>query len=387
MTGLENWIIGQGLNGTSLAELLTGFAERLVAQGIPVVRAYLAIPTVNPTIRVVNNTWTHRDGIVVERLSHERNETAFEMSPFGLMLREDTRERHWHFTETGQEPFPLFEDIRALGGTDYLAQLVPFENSSSPDLRGVGFAFSSGREGGFLPGEIETIRHALLLLALAAYRMVLVELTISVLDTYVGLSAGRRVLSGEIRRGSGTTLTAALLFADLRGFTALTDLTGASIIGRLDGHLEAMAEPVAEEGGEVLKFMGDGLLAAFPITPERSRKEACAAAVRAAREALARNAAVNRAHPGETPLSLDVALHCGDVFYGNIGSTARLDFTVIGPAVNEVSRMEALCETLGTALVISASVAEASPVPVRSLGHQALRGINTMRELFTLVDL
>jgi adenylate cyclase len=347
-------------------------------------RAYLAIPTVNPTVRVMNHTWTRANGIVVEGISHERNEPAFEVSPFGLLMRENELERHWRFAKAGAEPFPLFEEIRQQGGTDYLARLVPFENSGSPDLRGVALAFSCGREGGFLPDEVERIGRTLPLLALSAYRITLLELTVAMLDTYVGLSAGRRVLSGEIRRGSGTNLTAALLFADLRGFTALTDVAGAAIIGRLDQHLEAMAEPVAEEGGEVLKFLGDGLLAAFPINEARSREEACAAAVRAAREALTRNEAVNRAHAGETPLSLDVALHCGDVFYGNIGSADRLDFTVIGPAVNEVSRMESLCEALGCAIVISDSVAQASPVPVRSLGSHSLRGVMAPRELFTL---
>ncbi|WP_256369835.1 adenylate/guanylate cyclase domain-containing protein [Microvirga sp. KLBC 81] len=204
------------------------------------------------------------------------------------------------------------------------------------------------------------------------------------LDTYVGLSAGRRVLSGEIRRGSGTTLTAALLFADLRGFTALADMAGMDLIARLDQHLEAMVEPVTEQGGEVLKFMGDGVLAAFPITAERTREEACASAIRAAQSALERNAAVNRLRDRETSLDLDIALHCGDVFYGNIGAAGRLDFTVIGPAVNEASRMEALCQSLGCSVIMSESVASVSPVPVEPLGHHRLRGIAAKRELFTL---
>jgi adenylate cyclase len=209
------------------------------------------------------------------------------------------------------------------------------------------------------------------------------DLTVSMLDTYVGLSAGHRVLSGEIRRGSGTTITAALLFADLRGFTALADTADTSLIVRLNQHLEAMAEPVAEQGGEVLKFLGDGLLAVFPITEEQPQKAACAAAVRGAQEAIARNEAVNRSRHGETPLGLDIALHCGDVFYGNIGAANRLDFTVIGPAVNEVSRMEALCGALDCAVLMSASIAAASPISVRSLGRHRLRGVTGERELFT----
>lgn len=140
-----------------------------------------------------------------------------------------------------------------------------------------------------------------------------------------------------------------------------------------------------EQGGEVLKFLGDGLLAAFPVGDERPLQGACAAAVRAAQAALSRNDVVNCVHADGPKLSLDVALHFGDVFYGNIGTASRLDFTVIGPAVNEVSRMEALCATLGCSVIMSARVASESRVPVRSLGRHSLRGLAEQRELFTLV--
>jgi adenylate cyclase len=300
------------------------------------------------------------------------------------MLRAGVTERHWRFDGLKGETFSAFEDVRREGGKDYLARLIRFENATAPDLRGIAAAFSTDREGGLLPEEVGRIDALLPLLALAAYRMTVLDLTVAMLDTYVGLSAGRRVLSGEIRRGSGTTLMAALFFADLRGFTALADTADASLITRLDEHLEAMADPVAEEGGEVLKFMGDGVLAAFPITKERSQEAACAASLRAALAALERNRAVNRRHAGEAPLSLDIALHCGKVFYGNIGAAGRLDFTVIGPVVNEASRMEALCTELECAIVMSEPVAAASPMPVRSLGHHRLRGIARKRELFTL---
>lgn len=383
MANLEDWIVEQGLRGSDVGTLLAGFAEQLVAEGMPLVRAYLALPTVNPTIRVYTHVWTRSAGTVVEGVSHERNAQAFEESPFAYMMKTEQTSCYWLVDGPGVRQFAVFDDVRREGGTDYLARLFSFDNTSAPDLRGIGISFSTSRSEGFRPEEIARIDALLPLLGLAAYRMTLFDLTVAMLDTYVGLSAGRRVLSGEIRRGFGTTITAALLFADLRGFTSLADTAGMDLIARLDRHLEAMADPVAEQGGEVLKFMGDGLLAAFPITEERSREEACAAAVRAARTALDRNAAVNDLHAGETPLSLDIALHCGDVFYGNIGAAGRLDFTVIGPAVNEVSRMEALCNSLDCSVVLSESVASVSPAPVRSLGRHRLRGIATERELFT----
>jgi adenylate cyclase len=384
MTDIESWIVGQGLNGSSIAPLLSGIAERLVADGIPVMRAYIALPTVNPTIRVYNHTWTRSTGSLVEGISHESDPSAFEASPFGHMMREGLTQQYWRFDEPGVARFGVFDEIRREGGKDYLARLISFANAGAPDLRGIAASFSTDRDDGFSPAEIARIDAVLPVMGLAAYRIALFDLTVAMLDTYVGLSAGRRVLSGEIRRGSGTTLTAALLFADLRGFTALAETAGAPLITRLDHDLDAMAEPVAEEGGEVLKFLGDGLLAAFPITPERTQEAACAAALRAATESLVRNEAVNRHYPDQTPLSLDIALHCGDVFYGNIGAANRLDFTVIGPAVNEVSRMEALCDGLGCAVVMSATVAACSPTPVRSLGLHTLRGLSGGRELFTL---
>jgi len=384
MTNLESWIIEQGLSGADVASLLSGFAERLRGEGIPLMRAYLVLPTVNPTIRVHTHLWTRSAGTMVEGVSHERDQIAFETSPFAHMMRNGLTSCHWHLDEAGAEWFDVFDDVRHQGGTDYLARVVSFGNTSAPALRGFAASFSTDREGGLLPGEIDRIDAVLPLLGLATYRMALLDLTVAMLDTYVGFSAGRRVLSGEIRRGFGTTLTAALLFADLRGFTALADGAGTQLISRLDQHLEAMAGPVAENGGEVLKFMGDGVLAAFPITEERSQEAACAAAVHAAQMALERNAAVNRLHAQEEPLCLDIALHCGDVFYGNIGAAGRLDFTVIGPAVNETSRMEALCRELDCSLVMSNSIAAASPIPVRSLGRHRLRGIAAERELFTL---
>jgi len=290
MANLEDWIVEQGLRGSDVGSLLAGLAERLTAEGMPLVRAYLALPTVNPTIRVYTHVWTRSAGTVVEGVSHERNAMAFEQSPFAYMMQTEQTGCYWLVDDPGTQQFSVFADVRREGGTDYLARLFSFENTSAPDLRGIGISFSSSRPEGFRPEEIARIDALLPLLGLAAYRMTLFDLTVAMLDTYVGLSAGRRVLSGEIRRGFGTTMTAALLFADLRGFTALADTAGLDMIARLDQHLEAMADPVAEQGGEVLKFMGDGVLAAFPITEERPRESACAAAIRAASIALERTA-------------------------------------------------------------------------------------------------
>ncbi|HEY8566505.1 MAG TPA: adenylate/guanylate cyclase domain-containing protein [Beijerinckiaceae bacterium] len=381
---IEQFIIEQGINGTSISHLLEGVAERLIAEGLPLCRVYAAIPTVNAAARVYNHVWLKDVGSSVEPVSHERVVGGFEASPFGYMLANEITRCHWHLAGPNEPEFPVFEDLRAVGARDYLAHLMSFNNPEAPAIRGMACAFSSDRPDGFTPVEAARLDGLVPLMSLAAYRMVLLSIATHTLDLYVGLSAGRQVLNGQVRRGVGERLEAALMVADLRGFTGVADAAGPGLIARLDAHLEAMADPVHEHGGEVLKFLGDGLLAAFPITPERGREEACAAALAAAREALSRNAAVNAGHPNGPLLDLDVALHCGEVFHGNIGGTRRLDFTVIGPAVNETCRLESLCGTLDCNLILSRSVAEACGASVRSLGHHRLRGVAEPREAFAL---
>lgn len=385
MSEFERWIIDQGLYGTTISSLLDGIAERFLADGMPLMRAYLALPTVNPAFRVLNHTWYRGRRTVVEGIEHGRDSAAFRISPFSSMLEEGDFARRWRIEKSDE--FTIFADLRQEGGTDYVARLVSFNNRTAPGLRGLATSFTSDDPAGFSDRDIERIDAALPLVALSAYRIALLDLAVGVLDTYVGFSAGRRVLSGEMHRGAGETMTAALLFADLRGFSALADTHGTDLIARLDEHLEAVTGPVEAHGGEVLKFLGDGLLAVFPISNESSREAACRAALEASLDALRNTARINRGHPPETRLDLDVALHDGDVFYGNIGGAKRLDFTVIGPAVNEVSRIEALCATLGHPLLLSPSVAGACGHPMRSVGRHSLRGIAGERELFTLAGL
>jgi adenylate cyclase len=202
-----------------------------------------------------------------------------------------------------------------------------------------------------------------------------------------GVAPGRRILGGQVRQGTAQQLSAAIMIADLRGFTGVADRTPAErLVAGLNEHLGAVVEAVERHSGQVLKFLGDGLLAVFSLAA-RPAEAACADALAAAQEALAANAAVNarRATTGEPPLALDIALHLGDVMYGNVGSVRRLDFTVIGPAVNEASRIEALCEPLGCHLLTSAAFARACPRSLRSQGRHALRGVARPQELFTLL--
>jgi len=203
----------------------------------------------------------------------------------------------------------------------------------------------------------------------------------------VGPNTGERILSGAIRRGDGEVIHAVLWYCDLRGFTQLAETQPlGDVIALLNAYFDCVAAPVVERGGEILKFIGDAMLAIFPC--EDREAALCDAAERATEAALAATAAVVGLHrscaaEGKSGLSCGVALHVGDVMYGNIGADARLDFTVIGPAVNLVSRIEPLCGSLNVPLVVSAQLAKALARPLRSLGRHALKGIAEPQEIFT----
>ena len=247
---------------------------------------------------------------------------------------------------------------------------------------------ATDRPGGFSDAEIDAVGLLLPALSVVAYRIGLLRVATETLSAYLGPHSAARVLQGMIRRGDTQVISAALLLADLRGFTALFDRAPATdVVGWLNQHLECIGDAVTERGGEVLKFLGDGLLAVFAAA-RGGADHACAEAVSAALDARSRNAALNarRAAEGGPALDLTIALHFGDVVYGNIGTARRLDFTVIGPAVNEVSRMEALGKALGHELLLSESIARRCGRPVRSLGPHALRGVAGMREMYVVAS-
>lgn len=375
------WLLVQGMTARDADVVVEDFALRLRAAGLPLARVHASLSIVHPTARARAYTWTVAGGLETEDISHEREPGAFEASPFGRMLADGVSERHWLLGEG--EHYAAFDAAARAGGRDYLALLFPAENRDFPALRGVGVTFSAERAAGLDAAERRLLAELAQALAVVILRIALRDIMVALMDAYVGWPTSRRILNGEVRRGAGETIDAALVLADLSGFTAVADVSGPGLIERLDEHLEAMAGPVEETGGAVLKFMGDGMLAAFPIKEEQSARQACRKAFAAAEEAFRRNAAVNQRRGAEAPIELHAALHRGAVFYGNVGSRQRLDFTVIGSAVNELSRIEGLCRPLGRRLLMSARVARKLAVPPVSVGRHRLRGIDREFELFS----
>ncbi len=283
---------------------------------------------------------------------------------------------------------PLLEEFRTKGGTDYLALQYRFGGAHvvGPVDR-ILTSWVSDAPAGFSENDIAAIEEIAPVLALAAKDAATHRIAETVLETYLGHDASKRVLDGNVQRGQGDSIRAALWSCDLQGFTKLADkLPRDDLMALLDDYFDAMVTTLHEAGGQVLKFMGDGLLAIFSLG---SDADSCAASLSAAEQALRHvDALSSRRQSLGLPISrFYIAIHLGEVMFGNIGAQNRLDFTVVGPAVNEVARIEAMCRSLDQSLVISQAFAEATPGRegrLVSLGRYALRGVTRPQELFTL---
>jgi adenylate cyclase len=383
MDPIAEWLIDNALSIHSLSELLEGVCDRLAADGLPVIRGNISLTIIDPVSRARYCTWWRGQGARDIAIPHDSDLNQYQRSPIRVLFETGEMMRHWRLDALAQREFPLFEEIAAAGATDYLALMHPFSSPDFGGLRGAAFTVASDRPTGFTSVELTRLRLLGQLIASIVYRLILGDIAITLMDAYVGLPASRRILHGQVHRGVGEPIEAVLLMADLIGFTPIADASGLDLIERLDEHLEAMSAPVIKRGGSILKFMGDAILAVFPITDEIAKPAACRLAFESAIDAIERNALVNGQRRDARPLHLDVALSYGEVFYGNVGAPGRLDFTVIGPAVNEVARIEALCGVLGCNLLVSDDVAAELEAPMLSLGRQKLRGIEAEREVFT----
>jgi adenylate cyclase len=246
-------------------------------------------------------------------------------------------------------------------------------------------SYTTDRPGGFSDEEIAQLWAVSDRLAILADTHIQRQIAENVLIAYLGPQTGPMVLAGKIRRGTGDTIKAVLWSSDVRSFTAFSDrVPGQQVIAKLDQIFDAQARAIAKHGGEILKFIGDGLLAIFPVDAPDQAAQAATEALLAAGEAVESVQALGPHSPGEAPLKMVIALHYGSAIYGNIGAADRLDFTVIGPDVNLVSRIEAVAKSLDLPLVVSDDFARAYGGSLRSLGEHKLRGLEQPHELFTV---
>ncbi|HKI15135.1 MAG TPA: adenylate/guanylate cyclase domain-containing protein [Roseiarcus sp.] len=391
------WAVRAGLRGAAAYELFDGYCQRLVIDGAPLWRAHVAMETLHPQWHGYGYTW-RRDlnAIEPEQYVHGSIEGAdFLTSPLNALISrahngEDNPSMRRRL-EAGpeQRDFPILQEFFAAGATDYFAHLFKFGSGDRSQGTGIVYSFSTDRKGGFGDDDTTLMEATLPALSLAMKAHAGYVIASGLLGTYLGEDAGRRVHAGAIMRGSVTSLRAVIWYADIRGFTPISDAApGPVIVDLLNDVFEILTASLRPRGGQVLKFIGDAMLATFSFE-ESNRAETCRRALDATIEAMANIDALNaaRAAAGVPVASVDLALHIGEVLYGNVGATDRLDFTVIGPAINEVARIEALCEPLGRAVLVSAEFVAAimgDETRLESLGRHALRGVREPKEIFAL---
>jgi adenylate cyclase len=374
-----------GRHLTHMREFGDEMCLRIVAGGIPLWRAFCSVATLHPQIAATAYLWRRSTpGAVRFTADHSfGNAPEYTTSPIAEVQRTGVMIRRRLQDPGCPLDYPALSEFKSEGGTDYAAMPML---CSSGEINSI--TWLTDRTGGFSDDEIAGLAAVAEALAIIVELQATRRIARHLMDTYVGHRTGERVLAGKITRGSGEQIRAVVWLCDLRGFTAMTDtLPRDKVIALLNDYFETMVDAVTAEGGEALKFMGDGMLAIFELTASEDPRDRCAAALRAAAAASEKIAARNleRRAADEPEIHFGLALHLGEVSYGNIGAPARLDFTVIGPAVNHAARLEKVGVELGRSVVTSASFAAAAKEALESIGRHMLRGVSEPQEVFSPV--
>ena len=391
---LVNWLLESAFAATTPEELVTQLVEQMLAAGIPLLRLNIILTTLHPQVTGLSYKWARGAGPVEEEpVPHSRlAKREYLESPLYPIFEGAGGIRRRLDGDSPQLDFPILHDLKAQGGTDYVAMPLLFSDGRINVL-----TLSADQPGGFSTAQLGGIYEVLGLLSRLFEVHALRRTSVGLLNTYLGRQSGERVLNGQVKRGDGENIFAVIWFCDLRNSTPLADtMSRNDFLGLLNKFFDAMGGAVLAHGGEVLRFIGDAALAIFPIGSSECRGghgpdavQACENALAAVNEARTRMAAVNhqRAERGRELLSFGLGLHLGEVTYGNIGTADRLEFTVVGAAANEAARIEGLCKEIKTDVLVSAAFAERlSGDRFVSVGRHALRGVDGEVELFTLPE-
>jgi adenylate cyclase len=381
---LIDWLIDGGRSAASPAQMMKEFCERLVIAGLPLWRVGVFVRTLHPDVFGLNFIWRRGAEVVVSSVDFGIVDAAsFRSSPLAI-LYEKGQEVRYRLDDPESARFPFFDEMRAEGVTDYIAIPLRFIdgliNASS---------WTTRQPGGFSDEHLQALRSLVAPLARVIEIINLGRKASNLLDTYVGNRAGERILGGQIRRGHTETMHAVIWLSDLRGFTALSDrLPAETVVEILNAYFDCQVPAIRAHGGEVLKFMGDGLLAVFPIAKQEGHvQQVCSRVLDAAREARASVDAMH--HPvgdGHERFRFGVALHVGKILYGNIGGGNRLDFTCIGPAVNLAARLEKIAGRLHRTIVASADFSGNCACEWTDLGEFPIAGFARAERVYGLPD-
>ncbi|MFK0684511.1 adenylate/guanylate cyclase domain-containing protein [Ochrobactrum sp. BD67] len=372
------WLTRSSMAGETLQTILLGFCERLAAAGLPVARAHMTFSMLHPLYDAVGFTWHRTQGLTIEGYRHRQGENSerFRASPYYYLLSNKLDHLRRRFTPDSVDEFPVFTELKQQGMTDYLAFIQPFGAHSMQGMMG---SWATDSRSGFDDDMIGALLKLQSHLAVAAKIAVLSKLTDSMLTTYLGGDAGRRVLNGQIKRGDGETIRAALVMGDMRQSTALAEKEGRQVyIDTLNQFFDALAAPFNRNGGEILSFIGDGFLAVYPCGRHREPSVvACQAALSALAQAQANVASLNRERRknGKSAIRYGVGLHVGNVMFGNVGLRDRLTFSAFGSAVNEAQRLQALTKRFSSEIIASGNFVNYSGGDWVKLGDEKLRGV------------
>jgi adenylate cyclase len=391
VNGINEWLIDQALNEPDIVEMFEGLCHRLHAVGIPVARARLTWPTLHPLFQAETILWARGRVTEFEQFRHQETESdAWLRSPMKYMYDNDVLVLRRKLQGPDKVlDFPVVEELAEQGMTDYLvirtALSVTRDNAATGKM-GILLTWAADRQGGFTNEELEALQKIQRRFAVACKTVIQTRIARNISETYLGREAGDRVLAGSIRRGDGQEIQAVVWYNDLRNSTALADtMPGRDYIQLLNVYFDTTAALIIKAGGEVLDFIGDGVLAIFPYHDETQQKAAIQAATGALREVIGARDALNeqRVEHGLVPLRFGIGLNTGKVMFGNIGIPERLTFSVIGPTVNEVSRIESLTKATGMDALVTHEIAAFDPQSWISIGVQRLAGVSEGIELFT----
>lgn len=363
------------ISSRPLADVILAMVEAMDAAGLPVDRASWSVPLLHPDVRAVQMIWRRGQGVEPIERNWDGNDAAPPQNPIRALLAGEAESIRARLGPgLGPHPWPILDEFTLQGFTDYLVLLEP-----SPDpFERAAVSWATRSEGGWTEEQAQALVDLLPMITTFLRLEGQRRRGQGLLSTYLGVDAATRVLEGRIRRGDLVDIDAAISFCDLRGFTAASSaLSSAELVALLDEVFDAVVGAIEAEGGDVLKFIGDAVLAVFRGAPA----EAAVRALRAAEGAGARLNITNvrRRASGRAPLEVGFGLHVGRASYGNVGGAHRLDFTVIGRDVNVASRVEGLCSRLGARLVATEAfvlaLGEAAPPDLEDAGDQTLKGV------------